>query len=493
MRLPLLLLSLVLSPNIAVAEVASNEQTRVAWTKTCPHDVIDAKGRARSGLLGAALLALAPKLIEGGVDAASNALKAAGESKSTSSSAKSTGNFYSVTSKGDLILNYGCVVIVRGDFTNPVDQARVGLYSSIAGLESLKSSSFEFEAKIESLKGLKFVRLKPLYLKSTRFADTSWFSKSERAFTIAISMDIPGGEQPFGSAQFTFAGIEEGKEYKTGAWQFANADSAPFALAPESADATSARTKRQGDAAPYLIALDIMQTEQKARASKGEAASPEKVPSLYANEEVRAAVRPFCSAVQNFNAMLPDASKAQDERCKYVLEAVTDNLDRALGLAHTDRARLAWATKTCGDIEIEEGKEARCSKFNPSPDVPAVTFFSTSATLVETRPGNKFLKFLGGALGAAKTEVSATIGERILPRTAKQRELDDAASRDGRRGIVLADLQVVQAEETFASAVLEAKPADVTAARIALVKAKIAANDAYRKAGSLVIPFPELD
>lgn len=484
-----LLIVSCLGTSFAHAETTPTYQTRVVWG-ACDHATKDEDNKARFALLGAVLMAVAPKLIEGAVDSAANALKAAGESKSVSSSAKNLDYFYKVNDKGDLLLNSACVKIVRGEFGKPSDQ-RIGL-AAIKGFEGWKSSIVEFEAQVEPLKGLKFMRLRPVYLKVAKFEESTWFSGAEREYTIAVTLTVPGGEKPFGTASFSFEGVHEADEWQAGDWRFANQVSDPISLAPESADATKTRTELQGKAAPYLLAMDIIEPT----------ASPQKnpMPSVYKSREVIVAARNYCAALRQQNALVPDAVKVQDDRCKYELEEPAANLELALKNAQVDPVRFAWAKSVCGNIvqavtgipDVKDPKEAHCENFKGSDTQLEVTYFSTGATLVETRAGSKFAKFLGTALGAAKSDVSAEISKRILPKTQAQSDADDQANRDARRGVTLNDMLVAQAEDTLADAVLAAKPADVTAARIALVKAKIAANDAYRK-NNLPVPYPELD
>lgn len=482
------LLCMIAAP-LVQAEDLNREQTRIAWSVKCLNDVSDSKEKARAGIIGAALMAVAPKLIEGAVDAAANALKAAGESKSFATSGKTSGEFYSFNAQGDLLLRYGCVTVVRGDFSNPPNQPRSGL-SAYAEFIGLKSSSFEFEAKLEPVKGLKFVRLRPVYLKANKFAESSWFSSSERTYTVALSLNVPGGEKPFGSAEFSFPGIEEGMKIEAADWRFANAVSEPIALAPESVDATAVRTGLQGKAAPYLLALDIIESNKKSKV-----AGQPKVPSLYKSRSVTDVAKLYCDRVEQFNRTrsLPENAKIADERCKYVIENEQENLATVLRTAHFNAERLAWATGLCGDVQKPDGKEERCANFEDPDDLPTATFFTSNATVVETRPGSKFAKFLGEALGAAKTDVSSAIGKKILPSTDEQIAAKDKEGRDARRALTLADLEVTQAEEALAAAIIESKATTITAARIALVKAKIAANDAYRKAGLTSVPYPELD
>ena len=77
-------LGVVLAATAALAHAEEPvQQTRVAWLTSCPSDpqeVLDAQAN-RSALLGALVTAIGAKVIDGAVDSAASALKAAGETK----------------------------------------------------------------------------------------------------------------------------------------------------------------------------------------------------------------------------------------------------------------------------------------------------------------------------------------------------------------------------------------------------------------------------
>jgi len=495
-----ILMLVCITPVAYAAAAESLQQTRVVWNGSCsvstPDKHTEEIDKARSGILGAALFAVGPKLIDGAVDAAANALKAAGDSKSITSTARSGADFYEINPKGDLLVRHGCVRVVRGDYTAAADAPRDGL-AAIDGLQGLKSASvsFLFEARVELLRGLKLFRLVPVLLRVQKFSESTIFSNSERDYTIALSLAVPGATGPFGSASFTFPSVKEGDSIQEGDWRFANAVSEPIAFAPESPDAATARAKRQGAMAPYLLAMDIIKSRHRhddASAGKGEPVA-DPIPSVYRNINVMAAAADYCKGVHQYNEALDKSARSYDERCKYVVEPATATLEAALKMAHHDSARFAWAQKICGESKSAKGEEDVCSNFDGNTPAVRATYFSSTATLVETRAGSKFAKFLGAALGAGKADVSAAIAEKFLPESSEQKSAATQGERDARRALILAEMQVTQAEEALAAAVLAAKPAEITSARIVHVKAKIAVNDAYRKAGSTHIPYPELD
>lgn len=74
--------TLVITTAQALASEAV-QQTRVAWLATCPSDPpadLYAKGN-RSAILGALVTAIGAKVVDGAVDSAAEALKAAGRDK----------------------------------------------------------------------------------------------------------------------------------------------------------------------------------------------------------------------------------------------------------------------------------------------------------------------------------------------------------------------------------------------------------------------------
>jgi len=79
-------------------------QTRVAWLDYCqsePKERIETDSDRAAPLVVGVLAVLAPKFIEGAIDAAAIALKAAGESKSVTSTARSSANFYNISQNAD--------------------------------------------------------------------------------------------------------------------------------------------------------------------------------------------------------------------------------------------------------------------------------------------------------------------------------------------------------------------------------------------------------
>ncbi|MFN8892163.1 MAG: hypothetical protein ACK5Y8_00135, partial [Betaproteobacteria bacterium] len=77
----------------------------MAWLDQCPSEPEQPGLQAFSGFGAALIAAVGPKLVDGAIDAAAGALKAAGESKAESTSARAFYSFYSVNQMADLVPN----------------------------------------------------------------------------------------------------------------------------------------------------------------------------------------------------------------------------------------------------------------------------------------------------------------------------------------------------------------------------------------------------
>ena len=455
-------------------------QTRVAWLSACPHQADD---KSKFGFLGLIAGAVAPKLIEGAVDSAAAALKAAGQAKTSASTASNLSNFYGVTQEGDLKVLNPCLVVVRGKFSSS-GASSTPAWADNDQLRGLSSVQFMLEAKVYTLRSNKYFQLVPQYLEVTGFEDRSLTDSKDRDYTVAIAMSVPGGAQPFGSAELTFKDIAVGVIRNPNDWRLRGATSMPITFPPESADVTKAKTKREAQLAPYLIAIDILSPE--------DAPSPAAAPSLYAPATAASAADALCKAVNDFNHPLPKQFQVSDDRCAYKLDAKKSVLDAELTKANRSPARQDWAANICKTpLKDADGKIVGCKELSDDPklDTAKFTYFTTQLTLSETREGSKFAAFLGTALGAAKDDVTAILKDKLVPKTQAQKDTE----ADDRAAVLLADLQVTKAEEELAATLLvePAKLADITAARITLLKAKIECNKAYRKA-NLPSKYPEL-
>ena len=481
------LLTAVVGFNVCAADMPL--QTRVSWLPNCPSDPqVTSSESNKIALLGALVTAIAPKLIEGVVDAAAEALKAAGQSKTAATTARSAASFYAINQDADLTVAVTCLVIVRGTF----DESKLSALTwarSTTEFRSLQRPVIQLEIKVAPLRSLKYFQLIPQYLKIEDFEETRFFDRNNRDYSIAVTFTVPGAAQAFGAAEFSFKDISKGTEFRNADWRLRSAASLPIAFPPESVDAARSRTRREAEIAPFLLALDIL--------SPPKPKSFSKVPSIYEDRNVEAKAASFCAGIRSLNGNLARSFQLNDERCAYPIEKAREELDGAFDTGSRSAARRNWAQIVCQFKPGDDAAGTSPSCANRSEDMSlkgaTFTYFTTQLTLSETREGSKFALFLGNALSAAKTDVNTVLKQKLMPRTQSQTDTEDVAGRIARTALVLADLEVIKAEEVLGDTLLDDSPkaGTVTTARIALVKAKIEANKAYRKAG-LPIPYPDL-
>lgn len=466
-------------------------QTRVAWLASCPSDppVNPHATGNRSAILGALVTAMGAKVIDGAVDSAAEALKAAGQTKTFATTAKSASDFYEITPSADLKVASTCLVVVRGVFDDK--KASFAQWAENSDeLRGLQSTSFHLEAKLKPLRGLKYFQLVPQYFKVGEFQDSGLFAPNDRDYVVAVTLTVPGAAQPFGSAELSFKGVVRNTEWKNNEWSLRSAASLPIAFPAESTDAAKARTKREAELAPLLLAQDILETPPPKPFTNA--------PDVYDDVGVRNKTKVVCDAIDVENRRLGDDHQLTEDRCAYVVMKAKAALDAELETAHSNSARRAWAAGVC-KLDISRTQSAtiatKCSNEKASSALTgrSFTYFTTQLTLSETREGSKFAKFLGNALSSAKSDVSSALQSKLLPKTQAAQDSEDAAARTARTSVLVADLEVTKAEEGLADALAQDPPVpvDITSARIALLKAKITANDAYRKA-SLPAPYPEI-
>lgn len=468
-------------------------ETRVAWSPLC-FDEVSKVDASRSVFLGAVVAALAPKLIGGAVDSAATALKKAGE---RSELARSTGQAitrpYAVSADADLGMSpeHGCLIVARGEFPASGD----GQKSNSIGLDlisSIRNPVAIFEAKIKMLAGEPYFQLVPYRLRVMKFEGTSFWSPAEREYTFAVALSVPGADKPFSSPVFSFAGVTEGSDLRMGSAQLAGKASPPLPVPPIPEGGKKAQAVQEAFIAPYVLASSVLTS--KARPSPPRL---DPAPNPRRSEAVQSTIIAFCAEIQQYNKLYPK-TPLSDPLCANRVALARAEVEGKISAAQSPDALLAWASKVCPKPEKDQDGSLACGLDIERPIKAAARFgyMVTDVTVVETRPGNRFAKYLGEALGAAKDELTKATAQQIVPAQAKAADAaEEAAERTARRGVVLADLAVNQAELALAELQASSPPpsaSSVTAARAALIRAKIAANDAYR-AANLPAPFPDLD
>ena len=476
-------------------------ETRVAWLSECPHDPDTKPGKSAGGKagLGTALFAaVGPKLISGVIDLAATALKAAGDDRSTVTLARVDADFHKVMPEGDIAARLLCLVVMRGEFDDKVTDAAFAWAGNHDALTPLRRPTFYLEARIVPLRGAKFFQLVPVYLQVDDFEKFSIFDPKDRDFVVAVSLKQPGQASAFGSAEFLFKDVERGTVLKPGDSKLRLATSRPLAFPEPDTAATQAKAKLDGLLAPYLLAVDILTKPPEHKPLPG-------APSLFALDGGTrpaswSASQQFCEALREHNRRTPEAFRINDERCAYTLDEPRRLMEEELAKAYRSPLRITWAKGRCGSDVAEKpscpgrGLHVPLTTAQAALATKSFTFFTTDLTLTETREGSKLALFLGNALAASKDDVTKVLADEWLPKTQKQLDEADKTARDARAATLLADLEVTKAEQLLAEVLAQKdkSPSDETAARIALLKAKIAANNAHRAEGT-PIPWPEVD
>ncbi len=478
-------------------EVRPPMETRVTWMSECTPQPKPEKPQvknaddSKAALIPGLVAIVGAKLIGGAIDSAAEALKAAGKDRNAVTTARSGMDFYKVTKDADLLPRAQCLVVVRGIFGDP--KKTIGWARNSDDLQGLQKPIFRMEAKSKPLRGGKFFLLEPVLLQVDDFEKFSFFDPKDRDYLVSVSLKLPDGTGPFGSAEFLFRGIERSTDWKEGDPRLRMSTSRPVGYPTESADTTKVKKKVEGLNAPYLLAIDIL---SKPPEVKG------KAPSLLEGTSVGSTSELFCSELHTHNTTLPKQYALNDERCGYVLEKSREAMEKELDNAHRSEERSKWARRTCafkdekGDVGAEcenQAADPAIAEMARSLQINSYTYFNTDLTLTETTEGSKLALWLGNALSASSDEVVTAIGGRILPKTDKQKADETLAEAEARANARIAALQVTNSEEALAELLAkDHKPSEATAARIALLKSKIAANKAARQAYQ-PIPFPEVD
>jgi hypothetical protein len=467
-------------------------ETRLVWSPRCLGET-DAGTSNRSIFLGAVVAAVAPKLIGGAIDAAATALKKAGEKAETARSQVNTlSRPYAVSKDSDLGISpeHGCLVIARAEFPAQAPASENG--SGLNQLDGMKGYVYVFEAKVKMLTGESYFQLVPYRLRVGKFEGSSFWSPGSRDYTVALTLAAPGADKPFASTTFNFVSISEDTNLEPGSWQLSGLATAPLALPPVPDSGKKAQAKQEAFLAPYVLATQYILQSIRPTTTK-----PSMPSDPFKETDVVAVTDNLCAKVIEYNKTFPKAPMS-DDRCAYRIKLAGAAVDEKVDTYKTFGKQLGWAKAICpGSSVVNDDLSPSCLP-GTRPVDPAARFgyMTTTVTVVETRPGNKFAAYLGEALGAAKDDLTKAVAAQVIPAQVQAAsDAADAASRTARRGVVLADLAVTQAQQALAE--LQAttpapKESDVTAARVALIKAKVQANDAYRLAGDPA-PFPELD
>lgn len=469
-------------------------ETRVGWRTQCGVKTIT-NNTAYQSVVGAAVVAIVvPKLISGAIDAGADYLKAAGQSKAVSSQARVDGKFYDVTEEGDLKKSDGsrCLEIVRANFGDPTKDtvAEHPWADGITNFAGINNVQFRLSA-IAVVVEKQYLKLIPTYFKVEKFQESSWFKKT-RDYSIAVTFATPGSAAPFSAFEFKFPGVRAGDEKQIG--DMVGMESLPVPLPADMADAKVAQTRQEAQAAPYVLAYDIINSRYRHDHPKTPALPTR--PPIY-DTSVQAAAQAYCHQLQQHNRSVPRNFALNDERCTYGNEPSRLALEKGLKDAYISDAQVSWANSVCQIPPTRNAEgELEAQKCSTLPTVTGTTgYFITTATLVETREGSKFAAYLGNALAASKDELSTLVQSKVIPAQREAaRDAADKAKREGYEGMLQADYAVEYAQAVLieTSAVPDIPASQLSAAKAKLLDSKIKANKAYRDAGRAA-PYPHLD
>lgn len=272
-------------------------------------------------------------------------------------------------------------------------------------------------------------------------------------------------------------------------------ESLPLPLPAEGDDTAKAKAAIAKRLGPFREALKAAQDLEEAAAIAGD---PRLVPVqggiVDLDGTVAAALKTYCEKIpaeiaKKNVACAPGATKAAADleaaRTAALLRIEEDRAQRLI------RTRCALApTAPIDPDSIKQGCVAPEQDFvRPAAGTATVV----SARLTETRPPNVVLQFFADVFTSAKPAIKTSLEEDLIP--AKRRaaaEADEKDQRDARQAVALADANVKAAEAALAVKRAGTDSAAIAAAERDLVKVKIEANNAYRKAG-LAAPYPDLD
>jgi hypothetical protein len=531
-------------PGNATAEDGKPE-TRIYTFPTCPAtgpDVYKDPAGAIGGLapLVAALVsAVVSPLIEGVVDKGVNALKEAAKDKDfpIASPDPVMKEFYQVGLSGETALNrqIGCIVLVRAEFEtgkfpsgvskpgDPLskridDKFRVWAGSSATpqpgdDYARVKPGKLEFYFEVVPVVSDdgKTLGLRPQALQVESFASKDgFFGPSRRNYQFTVTFADPFGSTAFASADFKYEGVERGTSKEACVAKPAKTYCVPtelggirgwYATKPISDDFAALIKKRQANAVTLKTAVTALDPTPPMPT----------VPDDLAN--VGPKLNNYCRELEASNK--PRTNGQQwDDACPSTLARAKREYLYEESVAATKLAKQQadefWSKKCLDPAGAQLAKNdqnmVKCLEALAGTQqlAPAGKFLLTS-TIVETRPGNKLAAFLAPAAEKVAPAVKTALKEKFDPverekvavAAASKAVTDAKTKRDALNAITLAEDAVSAAQATYDAAF--AKSADAPTdtalkvaalnAHIALVKAQIAANDAYR-ALDLPIPYP---
>lgn len=462
---------------------ASAQQPRVLVLDQCPTKPLPVEKES--------LLALfIPEIISLGVDMAATALSEAAKTKEASVYAESSlFKYYQLSNSAELSRStkLKCLVFVSGgDGTGTVPQWLDPARGVLKWLSSTPDMYLEIE--LREREGNDGLLLAPrLIAVGTPLGDHGWWSRNERGYAVAVSLKDASTLGAFGTAVFSFPGLETGQ---------------PYTQDGKSNSSRKLDIWPQPIAVPKLPENDVVKeavaaqktaiaTRQEVNAILKRAATPAPPIRKLAvdTKEYLAKLDAFCNTAAAWNAKkLPPT--INDDRCpKEVFEARRD-LAKTEETENTNQG-LAWAKAyIASECKSAVGAPQNCAL--PVPKSPEVGSTLASVTVTETTEPTKFVQMVATAFNAKKADVVTSLNDRLNPqRKAELQGQKSDTEREASEAYEIAILKVQQLEASLSEA--SGKPASTQLSiQIQLTQAKLDANKAARKAGKAV-PYMEFN
>lgn len=512
----------------ATCAIADDVETRIYATDLCPATSLMAKPTAFAPVVAAILSAAISPLVDGVIDSVTKSITDAASDKDfpLKSPTQKYEKFYQLGAAGDVSVNpkVVCIIVARGIFvtdrepmnvaveskdllvrvrnrfrildpnSQPVDAGSAPLSTHFSG-----DPAFYFETYMVLGEDKKSFAWRPQAIYVAEFASPDGlFGPKERTYKVSLSFLDLLTQNAFASTTFEFQGIQRGMSMVDCLDQPANSPCTGeklgglhgwFATRPNSDD-TATKSKLRKATALTL----------------GDALKPPEAPkySRVADDEVdtKAALMEYCSELQRTNNTRSRENQTIDASCPAALASLKRRLEyrRAVDSAKLDQstAELLWNNK-CKDRPKTDAGLADCLQSDFKYGVETTGQFAISASIVETRPGNKVAKFFAPTLAAVAPVVKKAIVSELDPvERAKRKVAEDkaeqdsaTASRDASLAASVALLTAQGAQADYDAAVKGGDAVAIITKQIALLKAQAAANTAYRAIGQAP-PYPDV-
>ena len=405
---------------------------------------------------------IAPIVVDKAIDLAANAATAAGNSTTTTLAIASyQGNFYRGLEDGSVALNkaLGCIVFLRGTIQDkevvPADgwrQSGIGTVGRLVGLAG--NPGFYLESTIEVSSDKSFFRLVPQYLYYGKAMTESSWRPSARGVAAHISMSSAGEAEPCASALLSFPSLQPDTEFQK---NFLLGRASNWMPMPVKTD----RTTKQLE--------NFVQHQQKLKEYEVASAPPTpKIPPTLLEQQLEAARTKLCARLLT--------EKKDDDSCPRDMALARQNISELQKDIAVEKNRLP-AAKALSNLKAE--------KLDP---IENLLPFNINVSMTESAAGSDFLKFVGSVLKDAKPGINEAVKAKLDARSPESKAATQAAQDTAYVAAIEAKTGVEKKLIDIASEKSEDEKAKL---ELDLVKLKLLANIAYRKAG-LPEPYPGL-